>query len=190
MHSKIRQKIKQASSKFGHGSNQISKIILKNIHSEIFDWLKTFFNTYLMLGYFSNHFRHSMTLVLQKPCNSIWDYPQLKIHRLITLVNIAWKAPKTILASQISFLSTKYNLLFLTHLGKTIWVKLRKCPPQFLRKNIFKIEEEKSIYQVIKIYLGLLTISNMNILFTTLRNKKWTFGLLVEHNLFFQVAQL
>ena len=79
-------------------------------------WIVRIYNACLDLEYCPKHFRHSKTVVLRKPGKD--DYTLPKSYRPIALLSTLGKGLEKIIATRISYLVEKYELLPKEHTGE------------------------------------------------------------------------
>lgn len=112
----ILQTIKRLSSKKEPRPDQIPNEVLKAIACEICSYLEQIFNDSLKLGHYPTHFKESIIVILRKH-GANRDYTNPKSYRPISLLNTLGKIMEAILATRISYMATRHNLLPKTHFG-------------------------------------------------------------------------
>ncbi len=103
------------------GLDQISNEIIKVIMPEITDHWKQIFNDSLSIGYYPEHFRESVIIILRK-LGGNRNYTNPKTYRPISLLNTIDKIIDVIIAATISYMATTHELLPKTHFGG--WCRL------------------------------------------------------------------
>ena len=112
----ILQTVKRLSSKKALRPDQIPNKVLKAIACEICSYLEQIFNDSLRLGHYPTHFKESIIVILRKHRGNR-DYTNPKNYWPINLLNTLGKIMEAILATRISYMATRHNLLPKTHFG-------------------------------------------------------------------------
>ena len=89
-------------------SNILNKALQTNL-AELILILMSLFNTYVTYKYYSKQFKKTQIIVLCKSKKS--DYTDLKIYRLIALLNIMKKALKLIMIKRLSNITETHHML-------------------------------------------------------------------------------
>jgi hypothetical protein len=111
----IERAVKRASPNKAPGPDGITNNILHKVLDLILPSLHRLFNASWEIGYFPQHFRQSITVVLRKPEKE--DYSQPKAYRPIALLNTIGKALEAVIGTRLMYLADKYSLLPPTHIG-------------------------------------------------------------------------
>jgi ribonuclease HI/exonuclease III len=113
--SEIERAIRKTAPRKMPGPDGITNGILQKVLDLILPTLHRLFNASWQTGYFPQHFRQSITVVLRKPGKE--DYTQVKAYRPIALLNTIGKALEAVISRRLMYLADQYQLLPDTHLG-------------------------------------------------------------------------
>lgn len=97
------------------GTDGITNNVLQKVLDLILPTLHQLFNASWRMGYFPRHFRQLITVVLRKAGKE--DYSQPKAYRPIALLNTVGKALEAVIGTRLMYLSEKFNLLPINHIG-------------------------------------------------------------------------
>lgn len=111
----IERDIRKAAPNKAPGTDGITNSILQKVLDLLLPTLYQLFNASLNLGYFPQHFRQSITVVLRKPGKE--DYSIPKSYRPIALLNTLGKALEAVIGTRLMYLADQYNLLPKTYIG-------------------------------------------------------------------------
>lgn len=111
----IERAVRRASPNKAPGTDGITNNVLQKVLDLILPTLYRLFNASWSMGYYPQHFRQSITVVLRKPGKE--DYSQPKAYRPIALLNTIGKALEAVVGTRLMFLAEKFNLLPFSHVG-------------------------------------------------------------------------
>lgn len=103
--SEVERAIRMAAPNKAPGTDGITNNVLQKVLDLIFPTLHQLFNASWRIGYFPQHFRQSITVVLRKPGKE--DYSQPKAYRPIALLNTIGKAMEAVIGTRLMYLSEK-----------------------------------------------------------------------------------
>ena len=115
--SKVRRAVKNVNSNKASESNETFLLtlhwVLKN--SRFFSIVTVLFNVCLNNDYCYDRFKELITITFKKLIKE--NYSQLKVYKLITLLNTLNKALKLIIVKRINYLTEIFDLFFKTHIN-------------------------------------------------------------------------
>ena len=97
------------------GPNGISNIVFKNCSDLLVPWMGHFFRATFELKFLPNEWLNSKTVVIRKPGRP--DYSAPKAYRPIALLDTMSKILSACVAEDLTWITTKHNLLPHTHFG-------------------------------------------------------------------------
>ena len=124
------------------GPDGITNGILQKVLDLILPTLHRLFNASWQAGYFPQHFRQSITVVLRKPGKD--DYTQVKAYRPIALLNTIGKALEAVISCRLMYLADQDQLLPNTHLGGRKMASTEHAIHQLLTR-IYQAWEQKQV---------------------------------------------
>ena len=113
--SEVERAVHRAAPNKAPGTDGITNGILQKTLDLLLPALCQLFNASWNMGYFPQHFRRSITVVLRKPGKE--DYSVPKSYRPIALLNTVGKALEAVIGARPMYLADKYNLLPTMHIG-------------------------------------------------------------------------
>ncbi|RMZ90276.1 hypothetical protein DV736_g2490, partial [Chaetothyriales sp. CBS 134916] len=113
--SEIERAIRGAAPNKAPGTDGITNNVLQKVLDLILPTLHQLFSASWNLGYFPQHFRQSITVVLRKQGKD--DYSQPKAYRPIALLNTIGKGLEAVIGTRLMYLAEKFNLLPVNHIG-------------------------------------------------------------------------
>ena len=114
MEAEIERAVRKAAPNKAPGTDGITNGILQKVLDMILPILCQLFNASLDIGYFPQHFRQSVTVVLRKPGKE--DYSTPKPYQPIALLNTLGKALEAVISTRLMYLADYHNLLPLMHI--------------------------------------------------------------------------